>query len=213
MNDSSYKKPVRLSFPSSESARSWLGILLDAYHIADRGVAEAIAKAEQRGKKLACAKGCSSCCATHISIPVYPIELVGISWYATEKTEGPVREKLRMQLDPGDENSACPFLVNGACAIHPLRPMACRHFNVFGKPCAEGEDAYYTRRKDVLKPIVKYKNEALKTTLPFYKVSDPATVKQMIKGGVIHRLAKDLRAIDWQSLIEKMAEFDRTGAT
>ncbi len=209
----SYKQPVRLSYPSSESSHSWLRILLDAYHIADRGVAEAIARAERQGKKLACAKGCSSCCATHIHIPAYPIELVGMTWYATEKTEGPVREQLRRHLISKRENSACAFLADGACAIHPLRPMACRHFNVFGNPCAKGEDAYYTRRRDVLKPIKKYKNDALKATLPFYKVSDTATVKQMIKGGAIHMLAKDLRSMDWESLAGKMADFDRAKAS
>jgi Fe-S-cluster containining protein len=212
MNNLTYKTPTRLSFPSSEASHSWLGIVLDAYHIADRGVAEAIARAERQGKKLACAKGCSSCCATHIHIPVYPIELVGMSWYATEKTEGPVREKLKAQLASKTENNACAFLVDGACAIHPLRPMACRHFNVFQTPCAQGEDAYYTRRRDVLKPIKKYKNEALKTTLPFYKVSEVDTIKRMIKGGGIHLLVKDLRAIDWKSLAQKMAEFHRTKA-
>ncbi|MBS1114086.1 MAG: hypothetical protein H6Q92_1849, partial [Nitrospirae bacterium] len=36
----------------------------------------------------------------------------------------------------------------------------CRQFNVFGSPCAEGEDPYYTRREDVLLPIKQYTDRA-----------------------------------------------------
>lgn len=200
--------PERLHFPSSELSFQWLAMLLDAYHIADRGVAEAISRMTKQGKHLACAKGCSSCCVTHHSIPAYPIELVGITWYATEKIKEPVREKLEARLRSHRENDPCPFLVDKACSIHPMRPMACRHFNVFGKRCEEGEDAYYTRRGDVLKPIKKYKNEALEATLPFYKVKESATRKKMIKGGAIHSLAKAIQSCNWNSLADKMKNWD-----
>ncbi len=207
--ENGYQTPARLYFPSSESSFQWLPTLLDAYYIADKGVAEAISRMVRQGKHLACAKGCFSCCITHNSIPVYPIELVGITWYAAEKIDGPVREKLKTRLRSHKENDPCPFLVDRACSIHAMRPMACRHFNVFGKTCEEGEDAYYTRRGDVLKPIKKYKNEALSATLPFYKVKESATRKRMIKGGAIHMLAKAIQSCNWNSLADKMDEFDR----
>jgi hypothetical protein len=42
--------PQRLTFPDDEATHDWL----------------------------ACAKGCAACCRAHLTIPVYPLELVGI---------------------------------------------------------------------------------------------------------------------------------------
>ena len=76
--------PQRLSFPAAEGYLPWLSMLLDAYHIADGGVTEAIRREQRQGRRLACAKGCSACCRSHKTIPVYPLELIGMTWYATE---------------------------------------------------------------------------------------------------------------------------------
>lgn len=59
-------------------------MLLDAYATTDAGVAEGIRREQVGGRALACGKGCSSCCRTHTTIPAYPLELIGMSWYATE---------------------------------------------------------------------------------------------------------------------------------
>ena len=92
-------QPQRCSFPEEEKSRSWLSLLMDAYHIIDKGVAKAIASEKKKGKKLACAKGCSNCCLTHNDIPIYPLEIIGITWYVTEKLAGDVRDILRPQLE------------------------------------------------------------------------------------------------------------------
>src|SRR4030042_5094661 len=167
-----YNKPKRLSFPVDDAIHPWLSMLLDAYYIVDKGIGEAIKLVEQKGKKLACSKGCSSCCRTHQTIPVYPLELVGLSWYATERVSGPAREMIKTRLRQYQENDACPFLVEGACSVHPMRPVACRQFNVFDTPCDEGEDPYYTRRGDVLTPLKKDVDRAFFLMLPFYGVED-----------------------------------------
>lgn len=202
-----YGPPERLAFPEDEAAYPWLSRLLDAYYTADRGVAEGIRRAEAEGRTLACARGCATCCETHATIPVYPLELMGLSWYATEKLAGPWRERLKTRLQGGD--NGCPFLIDGVCVVHPVRPMACRHFNVFDRPCAEGEDPYYSRRGDVLTPIARFKDEALDTTLPYYGIKTKHDRRQALKSGAVHRLARVMRDCNWASLAQRMAAFGR----
>lgn len=89
-----YRKPKRLTFTDDEKRFKWLTTLLDAYSIIDEGVSAAISREHKRGRELACAKGCSSCCTTHQDIPVYPLELMGMSWYIIEKLQAPLRDSL-----------------------------------------------------------------------------------------------------------------------
>jgi len=201
-------RPERLHFTLDEAVFSWLSPLLDGYAATDRGVNEAIGREQKKGRKLACARGCSSCCRSHTTIPVYPLELVGLTWYATEKLEGPVRDKVKAQLRAHASGDPCPFLLDGACSIHPLRPMACRQFNVFGQACAEGEDAYYSRREDVLTPIPTYADEAFAVMLPFYGVTDPKQQQQVIQSGQLHQLARVLQECNWASVADKMDAYD-----
>jgi Fe-S-cluster containining protein len=157
----------RLHFPAEERHLPWLSPLLDAYSIADTGVAIAIRDAEKKEKKrLACGKGCGSCCVHQKDLPLYPHEIVGIYWYVSEKMAGPVRDILKKRLANRDEVAGCPFLIDNACSIHPLRPVGCRQFNVFTTPCAPGEDPYYTRRGDVLQPISVYLDRAFTAVIP-----------------------------------------------
>jgi Fe-S-cluster containining protein len=204
-----YLKPSRLSFPIDAKVYDWLPLLLEAYYIVDKGIAEAIKKETKRNRKLACGKECSNCCKTHQTIPVYPLELVGISWYATEKISGPEREALKNQLRSYKKDDPCPFLLNGACLVHPMRPIACRQFIVFGKPCAESEDPYYTRLKDVLPPIKKYIDQAFFIMLPFYGVQDAFERRKIIQSGAVHKLVKLIQTCNWRSLADRMDEFDR----
>lgn len=173
----------RPSFPSDEKTHPWLSKLLDTYYSIDSDVATAIELEKNQNRKLACHKGCSNCCKTHKDIPVYPLELVGISWYVTEKISGAEREALKKQLKEHNKDNSCPFLLNDNCSVHRMRPIACRQFNVFGKSCEEGEDAYYTRREDVMPAIFTESS------------SKPEIVR--------------LQDCHWSSLSKKMADFDR----
>jgi Fe-S-cluster containining protein len=201
-------RPERLSFPADARIHSWLSLLLDAYYMVDKGIAEAVKIELRKGRKLACSRGCSSCCKTHSTIPVYPMELVGLSWYVTEKIKGPERDLVRAQLRSYEENDPCPFLADGACSVHPMRPISCRQFNVFGKPCAEGEDPYYTRRGDVLSPIRKYVDRAFFIMLPFYGIQSEAQRWKIIESGAVHQVVKLMQTCKWRSLAEKMDEFE-----
>lgn len=205
----------RLAFPEDEARQSWLPLLLSAYALVDAGVEEAIAREQAQGRRLACHKGCAACCRSHTTIPVYPLELIGITWYAVEKLTGPVRERLKRQLRDhkagAQQDGPCPLLVDDACSVHPLRPMACRQFNVFDRVCAEGEDAYYTRRTDVLTPIRGYVDAALDAMLLFHGVTQEEQRRGLVDTGQVHRLVKLLQQYDWPKLAERMQAFDERG--
>ncbi len=200
------KKP---SFPSDEKLHPWLPVLLEAYTIVDRGVAGAVGSELKKGRKLACGTKCSNCCATHNDIPVYPLELAGLSWYSTEKISGRIREKLEEQLKGYDGKGPCPFLIAGECSVYPVRPIGCRQFNVFGRVCAENEDPYYTRREDVLDPVKKHVDRAFFIMLPFYGIESESERTRIIDSGAVHDLIKAMKDCNWKSLAEKMDAFDK----
>ncbi len=209
MTKSAYPTPQRVSFPEHEQKLPWLKVLMDAYLVTDKGISEGIRREEQQGKSLACVQGCASCCQSHETIPVYPLELMGMSWFAIEVLAGDLREKLKAQLDNLQHVKSCPFLIENSCSIHAVRPMACRNFNVFNTPCAEGEDAYYTRREDVLTPIKKYNDDAFDIMLPFYGVKNKTERRKMIKNGGMHQMAKVMKDLNWQMIVEKMNAFEK----
>jgi uncharacterized protein len=194
----------RLSFPFDEARLIWLPMLLDAYATADQGIDEAVHRQEKPDRRLACSRGCSACCRSHTTIPVFPLELVGVYWYATEKLTGDIRPRLIEKLQRYQPGTPCPFLVDGICAIHPMRFLACRHFNVFGTPCAEGEDAYYTRRHDVLTPIRSYQDRALAKMLPFHGIRQKTERRQALKNGFLNSQVKVMQELDWRKLADRM---------
>jgi Fe-S-cluster containining protein len=202
----------RLRFPEDEQRHSWLPMLLDAYAIIDCGITLAIKREERRRNvTLACRKGCDHCCHTHKDIPLFPLEMVGIYWFGIEKPGPPVREILMVQLLKYERGACCPFLIQGACAIHPVRPVSCRQFNVFNRPCGKGEDPYYTRREDVLTPPREYTERAFSVMLPFYGITGREDRLRAIRENVIHSQVSNLKSCDWKGLGKRMESFD-TGA-
>ncbi len=190
----------RLSFPQDEQRIPWLPLLLDAYAIADTGIQIAVRKEEkQRNVRLACGKGCGNCCVHQTDIPLYPHELVGIYWYVTEKLDLSVRNDLKIRLAGHHRGSACPFVVDGSCCIHPLRPVGCRQFNVFTTPCAPDEDPYFTRREDVLTPIAEYTDRAFAAVLPFYNIKREGDLAAAIR--LVRSQIMNLQAFDWNKLV------------
>jgi len=193
----------RLHFPDDEQKLPWLPLLLDAYAIADTGVAVAIRQEEKKkGKKLACGKGCGNCCSHQKDLPLYSHELVGIYWYVSEEMMQPDRDLLRARLASHSAGAECPFLMQGSCSIHPVRPLGCRQFNVFTKPCEQGEDPYYSRREDVLVPLSDYTDRVFNAVLPFYnlkKDADPAASARLIRAQIMN-----LQTYDWKRLVEAM---------
>jgi Fe-S-cluster containining protein len=200
----------RLHFPDEERHLPWLSLLLDAYAIADTGVAVSVRNVEKREKKkLACGKGCGNCCVHQTDLPLYPHEIVGIYWYASEKLGGPVRELLRDRLANRAAASGCPFLIENSCAIHPMRPVGCRQFNVFTSTCAPGEDPYYTRREDVLQPDQKYLDRVFAAVLPFYNLKREEDLSRAIR--TVRAQIMNLLSYDWSRLAALMAKGSSSG--
>jgi Fe-S-cluster containining protein len=190
----------RLHFPEEEKRLLWLPMLLDAYAIADTGIAVALREAEKKQKKkLACGKGCGNCCEHQKDLPLYPHELVGIYWYVSEKLPATTRDVLKSRLAAHTADSPCPFLIDGSCSIHPLRPIGCRQFNVFTTPCAQGEDPYYSRRDDVLVPIAEYTDRAFAAVLSFYDLKREGDLSHVVK--LIRSRIMNLQTFDWGKLV------------
>ncbi len=199
----------RLHFPDDERRLAWLPLLLDAYAIADTGVAIGVREAGKKQKKtLACKKGCGSCCVHQTDLPLYPHEIVGIYWYASEKLSGPVRELLHNRLVNRTAVTGCPFLIENSCVIHPMRPVGCRQFNVFTAPCAPEEDPYYTRRDDVLQPDQNYLDRVFEAVLSFYNLKGEGDVSGAIK--TIRSQIMNLLSFDWSKLAGLMEKGTQT---
>jgi len=198
-----------LFYPEDEKIHPWLTMLLESYSITDQGVSAAIESETSIDRKLACHRGCAACCRTHTAIPVTPIELVGISWHVTEKIEGSTRKMLQLQLQKHQSGEACPFLVDNVCSIYEFRPYACRHFNIFNQVCDEGEDAYYTRKEDVLTPSQSSIDDAYFETLPFYDLEQNEENKYKVEKGEINKVIHVLQELNWESLADKMTAFTR----
>jgi Fe-S-cluster containining protein len=193
----------RRRYPDDEKRLPWLPLLLDAYAIADEGVSLAIRdEKKRRNQRLACGKGCGNCCEHQTDLPLFPHELVGIYWYVSEKLSTSVRARVKDQLAGHTPDSPCPFLIDGSCSIHPLRPVGCRQFNVFNKPCLADEDPYYTRREDVLTPLAEYTDSAFAAVIPFYNMQekDPAAAVALIRAQIIN-----LQTFDWGKLVAVIA--------
>lgn len=206
---SDFDRALRIRFQEDEERLPWLPLLLDAYAIFDTGVRTVIKIEKQRHNRTpACMEGCSVCCSTQTDIAVYPLELVGIYWYSVEKLQSPQREILQNRLSSGTKAPHCPFLIDNACVVYPVRPAACRQFTVFGSPCAEGEDPFFTRRDDVLTPIREYTDRAFFVMLPFYGISDRADRLKAVRENLIHSQARNLQECNWRMLATRMLEFN-----
>jgi Fe-S-cluster containining protein len=205
---------TRLCFPEYEARYPWLSLLLEGLAVFDKGAAVAVQRARRkRNRPVACREGCGNCCRANTDIPVYPLELAGIYWYAIEKLQGPLRETLKAQLKSHEAKPPCPFLVDNSCSIYPLRPGVCRLFVVFGRPCGPGEDAYHTRREDVLTPLEEFSNQAFFIMLPFYGITKDEDRIMAIKNRVIHTRVQNLQSCDWKNLAQKMEDFDKRTAS
>lgn len=184
-----------------ELRHPWLTLLLDTYIAADTGISEDIG-ALSKGRAVACAKGCDACCSLK-DIPIYPLELNGIYWYVIEKLPAETKARLKPRLSASAQTGECPFLLDGACSIYDVRPIACRQFIVYGRRCAQGEDPFHTRRADVLSPSEGWRLRAFAISLGFYgPVPKDDFHALMSADEVIQTLARNLKSHPWAKLSE-----------
>lgn len=195
------KKPILMKFKEHEEKYEWLPMLLQAYYQNDLGTYQ-----EMQGllskvtAKIACQKGCYKCCINQ-TVPITQIELMGISWYVSEGiSDLNLKEKLHSQMIQHKNNQACPFLLNGECAIYPLRPIACREFHVLRNPCASGEDVLLTRPGDIWGPSRAIGRKTATKLLPFYGFKKPREIEMAFEAGFIHENTQNMHLIDWAEM-------------
>ena len=190
---------------TEETRLAWLPLLRRMHAVADAGIEKAVrAEERRRGVRRACRRGCSVCCRHQSDIPAFPIELAGLSWYCAERLAGPTRLAVRARLAAHARGGPCPFLVDDACAVHPVRPLACRLFTAFGRPCAEGEDPFHARHRDLLAPPPGLLARAYRVMLPFHGVTEGRDQDAWLERGLVKTLAVNLPSCDWRSLARVM---------
>lgn len=110
-----------------------------AHRIAEQAWSAMRPSVEARAKPFDCAKGCGWCCHQHVS--VHPAEATAIARWLDTRTSEPSRGQRFARIQQTQAKIAgatmmerrkaqvpCPFLDDGACSIHPVRPMRCRGF-------------------------------------------------------------------------------------
>jgi len=189
-----------------EDEWAWLTILLDALHLLDAGLSEEIQAEEQRrGVRVGCHAGCTACCESNV--PMRPIEVMGIAWYAATRLDEDTWRRLEARLT-GPDDGKCSFLLDGQCSVRPLRPIACRTFFVFGEPCQVGERLYAIRPHDVFD-----RSEALFDRVALRLLDDPSFELRpdedkhaAYQAGVFFRMARRTQQIDWISTITALRD-------
>ena len=194
----------RKKYLDDEAKHPRLSALLDMYHAVDVGISIELQERKKQKSELACHRGCCNCCLRP-NVPVTPLELSGILWFATDKLNGEIREQVKKQLYLHWQNPQCPFLVNSLCSIYPVRPNACRIIFVFGEPCKSGEKINLTRpqdswsfsKGDVVQKIVM-------TMLPFYGITGKQKRVEAIDKGFIASISTPMHQFSWEELSERM---------
>ncbi len=186
----------------ASSRLPWLGALLEAYAILDAGIARAVA-ADSRSP--ACHSGCHACCLQ--PIPVSSLEVQGLRWFSLTHLSGrPARMVgAALLLPPLAPGTGCPFLVDGACSVYALRPMACREYIVFGRPCQPGEHVEVLRPGDVLPLPEAAQRRAFATLLPHYGVVGLEAGAAALRDRMVLQDTRILRGHDWSGLAEALA--------
>ncbi|MBI3898834.1 MAG: YkgJ family cysteine cluster protein [Gammaproteobacteria bacterium] len=207
----------RFSHPTAEQQYPWLGTLLDTYHAINEVITAHIAKLQRSGMTLACHRGCHACCLNNPDVPFTELELKGILWYVSEVLDGELKQRLKQQLRDYRSTTACPFLVDRACSIYPVRPFICRQFHVQTRPCDIGEDIFGGRLQDIVPPptdvepiamrLIEYsrRNQRIEKTQAPETTSIFDAVSQI-------QAPCSVREYDWIRVADDMDRFDGQGA-
>jgi hypothetical protein len=173
----------------------WLPTLLKAHALVDRAVKLSLDREyAATGRRPACTKGCDDCCR-HV-IPVSAPEIGGALWHLAERGSPRLREKVRQHFAAPRAN-ACPFLVDAACAVYPLRFMACRQFVIFNAPCPGNADVSLTRGGDLLTPDFPLKMQAFAQLATLYGVAPGAALEANFLREFIMAVSAPIQAWDF----------------
>jgi Fe-S-cluster containining protein len=198
----------RIRFLADERLHPWLTILVDVYNLAERVNDELMAACKRRGVVIACTRGCDSCCRNQ-QILVTNLELSGITWYVMEKLDPALRQQVRVQLHNSKGTRGCPFLVDGACSVYPVRPLTCRQFFVQRTPCSLAEEVNTSRPQDIVRPTPESVVDISFRLLDFWQITKKRDKIAAVRDGFIYQNMFPLQEVDWQQLLQAMADRDK----
>ena len=201
-------KPRR-RYPEDEAKYPWLSLLLNAFHIVDEGIKSELKKEEtKRNQKVTCRKGCSNCCLKN-AIDFNELEIAGVSWYASEKLQNPVRQIVKKQLLNHQNSTVCPFLADNECSIYPVRPFTCRIFFIFGTVCSLDENAFLERFHDIWSPSELVTRESTYAIMPHFgiKLKDR---KQAFEKGFLANASREMHELDLSEFCKAMDLLDKS---
>jgi Fe-S-cluster containining protein len=198
----------RFSAPQAEAKYQWLKTILDTFYISDALVVDHLARVSKKGVKPACHRGCDACCRKP-TVPFTAPELKAISWYASEVLEGEVRQNVKQRLRSHEETLECPFLVDHACSIYPVRPLICRQFMVKSKPCIVDEDIATDRPDDIIPlPRDSVIQPVAMRLLDAFDIKSTAKKQRAFASGFIAANARYMHEYDWNNIARTMDQFD-----
>lgn len=202
-------KNKRQKYPKDEIHYPWLSILLDTYHLIDIEYAKYIDEDQKKkNKRIVCKKGCHACCIKPF-VPISQPEIQGISWYVIENLKGLLRNQIKEQLKMFNKIGHCPFLVDKTCAIYPVRPIACRVFFVYTKPCLPDEDLLSSRLFDILPPNREISKKSALILFPLLGITEPDKQLEAFENGLLLELSRPMHGRDWSVISEGMKLFDQ----
>jgi len=194
------KKPRQLE--PAEDKNPWLTIVLDTYHVFDTGVRlELAAEETRRQAKIACGEGCHACCLRPM-VPASEPEILGMWWQITTGLDDENRETIFERLQERKLNAECPFLLQGRCAVYPMRPLACRILHVFGTPCKPEDNIMSDKKGDVWTPSQDVGLKTAMVLLDYFGFKRPKDKVQAFRQGFIPGNSRMLRDVNWEGLIE-----------
>lgn len=197
-------RKMRVRYAQDEDRQSWLMALLDAYALIDGGVAAVTEDRVRAGQgSTACREGCHFCCIQ--PIPVTPLEVEGVFWFLQRKASADIRRAMAARLGAYRPGPECPMLLDGRCAVHPLRPVICRDFNIFSEPCRKGEDPSRTRPGDLLTPMPRVVAEAYGLMLPYYGIVGREERREAVRGRYHLARTRLMQNVDWSPLATILA--------
>ncbi len=151
--------PARIEVP--DVPLCLVEIVSPLYELCDAGVSLAVRKAASGGAQISCQKGCGVCCCQLVPVSIPEALLIADQtlaantersrrfrrgFDAAQKTLSTAGLWDALQtIDAAEDQTPlaraywelgipCPFLENEACAIHAIRPCACREYNVKSDP-------------------------------------------------------------------------------
>lgn len=193
---------------SQDSQRfQWIPRLIKAHALVDGGTRlalrqETALRGQEAASSPACRqeKSCGTACHQR-NVSVTAVELAGAVWHLDRNATAEVRRDVLFRLaEPSGQNDrpvlgvegitgSCPFSLQGACTVYPLRFMACRQLRVANDPGQSGSrsDQHVgpARTAGVLTPLRQFTLRAFSLLLPFYGIigtlHDPLYLEALLR--------------------------------